>query len=251
VEAERPASVLAFRWEAQVALVALALLVSVTGIGGPPFRTLAGLPLVLVVPGHTLVALLWRGHPLGLAERAALAVGISLALAALSGLALNWTARGFGGAQSTVLLGTISLAALAGGAVRDQLDGAAPPALPRPGLAMRLLGGTALLLAVAAVAFSVRSAAQERGPGFTQAWLVPGSAGRLDLGVENDQGGAETYRLVLTAGGQTVRQWPAVRLRPGQRWSASATLPAGGAELAVYRSEQPRVVYRSVKMAAP
>jgi hypothetical protein len=249
MEAERRPSVFDFRWEAQVGLVALALLVSATGIGGTPLRVVAGLPLVLVVPGHTLVALVWRSHPLGLAERAALAVGISLALAALSGLALNWTARGFGGAQSTVLLGTISLAALAGGAVRDHLDGTGTPVLPRPGRSMLLLGGAAAVLATAAVAFSVWSAEHQRGPGFTQAWLVPGSAGRLDLGVENDGSGAETYRLLLTAGGQTVREWRAVRLRPGQRWTSTVPEPAGGAELAVYRSEQPTEIYRSLKVA--
>ncbi|TMC02450.1 MAG: DUF1616 domain-containing protein [Chloroflexi bacterium] len=251
MDTERPAAVMEVPWEAQALLVGLALLVSATGIGGAPLRVAAGLPLVLVVPGHTLVALVWRGHPLGLAERAALAVGISLALAALSGLALEWTPRGLGGAQTTILLGTISLAALAGGAMRDQLGKTAALALPRPGRLVVLLGGAAALLAAAAVAFSVWSAAQDRGPGFTQAWLVPGSAGRLDLGLENDQSGAETYRLVLTAGRQPVREWRAVRLRPGQRWSASAALPAGGAELDVYRSEQPGQVYRSLKVAAP
>jgi Protein of unknown function (DUF1616) len=250
VAAERPAPVIDLRWEAQVALVALALLVSATGVGGP-LRVLAGLPLVLVVPGHALVALIWRGHPLGLAERAALAVGISLALAALSGLALEWTPLGLGGTRSTVLLGTISLAALAGGAMRDHLGEAATPAIPRPARATVVLGAMAALLAAAAVAFSVWSAAQDRGPGFTQAWLVPASAGRLDLGLENDQSGAETYRVVLTAGGQTVREWRAVRLRPGQQWSSSATLPTRGAELDVYRAEQRDVVYRSVRVTTP
>ncbi|HEY4025498.1 MAG TPA: DUF1616 domain-containing protein, partial [Candidatus Dormibacteraeota bacterium] len=238
-------------------LVLLAVIVSVTGIGGPLPRLLAGVPLVLVVPGHALVALAWRGDPLGLAERALLDLGLSLSLAALSGLALNWTPWGMGGVQPPLLLGLFSLAAIAVVARRERGGSWAATAdawrrsLPPHRIHVRLAGAAAALL-VAAVAFSAWSAAEDHGPGFTQVWLVPRTAGRLDLGLRNDQPRADTYRLRLTAGGGTVREWSAVRLQPGQRWFATAALPAGtaaGAELAVYRAEQPRRVYRSLRLA--
>jgi hypothetical protein len=243
-------------WEALGVLVALAVLFSVTGAGDPVLRLLAGLPLVLVVPGHALVALAWPGQRLGMAERALLDLGLSLALAALSGLALNWTPWGLGGVQAPLLLGLFSLAAIAVVARREPrvswvaaLGGwrSAPPRSHHV-----VLCGTAVALLAAAVAFSAWSAAQDRGPGFTQAWLVPRAAGRLDLGLRNDQARADTYRLRLSAGGRTVREWPAVRLRPGQMWSATEALPGGaatGAELSVYRAEQPARVYRSLRVA--
>jgi hypothetical protein len=244
-------------WEALGALVAVATLITVTGAGDPVLRLLAGLPLVLVVPGHALVALAWPGQRLGMAERALLDLGLSLALAALSGLALNWTPWGLGGVQPPLLLGLFSLAGIAVVARREPRRpwSAALAGWRRsaaPGSHHAVLGGTAAALVATAVAFSVWSAAQDRGPGFTQAWLVPRAAGRLDIGLRNDQARADTYRLRLTAGGRTVREWPAVRLRPGQQWSAAAALPDGaatGAELAVYRAEQPAQVYRSLRVA--
>jgi hypothetical protein len=236
------------RWGALGTLVAVAVVISVSGAGGAPLRLLAGLPLVLVVPGHALVALVWRGHSLGRAERALLDLGLSLALAALSGLALNWTPWGLGGAQSTVLLGLLSLVAIAIVARRER--GTDWPALAPPPRAEALLAGAAAVLVVAAVGLSAWSAARSTGPGFTQAWLVPAAGGRLDLGVQNDQASAETYRLDLSAGGRVVHEWPAVRLQPGQRWSATAALPAGtGGELTVYRGRQPAQVYRRLRVA--
>jgi hypothetical protein len=246
-------------WEALAAFVLVALLVSVTGAGGQPLRALFGLPLVLAIPGHAVVALVWWGRALGVVERAALDLGISLALATLSGLALNWTPWGLGGHQSTILLGLGSLVAIAVLAVRDRSQASAGSAATGPGWVPGqrdavLLGAAGALLA-AALGFSAWSAAVDRGPGFTQAWMVPqgAGAGRLDVGLQNEQPRADTYRLRLTVDGRPVREWGAVTLEPGQRWSAAATLPAGAASgaavLTVYRTEDPAHVYRSLRLA--
>ena len=68
-------------WLALGAFVEVALAVLVLAGGSVPLRTLFGLPLVLVIPGYALTALLWGRHQLGAPERVVLSIGISLALA--------------------------------------------------------------------------------------------------------------------------------------------------------------------------
>ncbi|NQE51957.1 hypothetical protein C5S29_00090 [ANME-1 cluster archaeon GoMg3.2] len=57
-----------------------------------PVRSILGLPLVLFLPGYTLIAALFiRKDDLGGIERMALSVGLSIAISPLLGLALNYT----------------------------------------------------------------------------------------------------------------------------------------------------------------
>jgi hypothetical protein len=238
-------------WPALGAAVAVATLICTTGLGGTALRTLLGVPLTLVLPGFALTALVWPR--LGLAERAAVAVGVSLSLAALSGLVLDRTPLGLGAAQPA-LLGLVTLGAIAAIVRRDPSQPVATPGefAGRLGRREALLAGGAAVVLAGALAFSAFSAAIDRGPGFTQAWLVPQSGGRLDVGLRSGERQTETYQLRLTAGGAPVREWSDVRLLPGQQWSATAAVPAapgGTAELVVVRDADPTHVYRSLHVS--
>jgi len=78
-----------------------------------PVRIILGLPLVLFLPGYTLIAALFpRKDDLDAIERVALSFGLSIAITPLLGLALNYTPFGIRLAPVLTVLSvfTISLA---------------------------------------------------------------------------------------------------------------------------------------------
>ena len=251
-------------WLALGAFVGVALAVIVLANGSVPLRTLFGLPLILVIPGYALTALLWGRHQLGAPERVVLSIGISLALAALSALLLDWTPLGIGGGQQTLLLGLVALVAIVAVVLRDlrARGGRTEPGAggaPRPFASFKwrqaLLFGVAVAIVASAVAYSAHSALRPRGTGFTQSWIhvQDAKAGVVDIGLENDELQAETYRLQLTVDKRPVNEWRDVRLEPGQQWSTRLSLPQsrrqGVTELVVYRSDHPTTVYRKVQLS--
>ena len=50
------------------------------------------------------------------------------------------------------------------------------------------------------------------------------TTGGLDVGLQNDQRSADTYRLLLVVDSRPAGEWRGVRLAPGQRWSRTAAL---------------------------
>jgi uncharacterized membrane protein len=251
-------------WAALGAFTALAVAAELAGTGGL-LAIVFGLPLVLLIPGYTLTAVFWPSASLGVPEGAATAVGISLALAAASGLLLNWLPGGMDGRRSTVLLGLVALCAIATLLLRDRRG---PAGVDQERATIKtilsvvsvrphqvLLAAAALGLVVTAVLFAAQSAAHSSGPGFTQAWMVPERApgGRLAIGLQNEERRGYTYRLRLRTDRGQVREWDGVRLAPGQRWSTTTTAPAGAAggeaELLVYRSDAPYQVYRQLRVS--
>jgi uncharacterized membrane protein len=251
-------------WLALGAFVEIALAVIVLTDSGVPLRTLFGLPLILVIPGYALTALLWGRHQLGAPERVVLSIGISLALAALSAILLDWTPLGIGGAQQTLLLGLLALVAIVAIVLRDlgrrggrseAGAGRAPRLFASFKWRQALLFGIAMAIVASAVAYSAHSALRPRGTGFTQSWInvQDAKAGVVDVGLENDEVQAETYRLQLTLNKRPVNEWRDVRLEPGQQWSTKLSLPQSQgqrvAELVVYRSDHPTTVYRKVQLS--
>src|SRR4249919_523027 len=92
-----------------LAAVAMTLALLVPEIGQA--RALVGLPLVLFVPGYALTAAAFPAGRLGTIERLLFSVGASLALAALAGLLLQWTALGLRPAAWVIALGNLTLVA--------------------------------------------------------------------------------------------------------------------------------------------
>src|SRR5215207_5391095 len=86
-----------------LAAVAMTLALLAPEIG--PARAIIGLPLVLFVPGYALTVAAFPGGRLGAAERLLFNVGGTLAVAAIVGLLLHWTALGLRPAAWAVALG--------------------------------------------------------------------------------------------------------------------------------------------------
>jgi hypothetical protein len=231
------------------AVTAVLLAVELTGASGPlptALRLVAGLPLVLVLPGRALSVLL------GLAGRAQAgpvspvlwhgmwAAGLSLAASVLGGLALNLSPAGLTGPSWTIALGGLTLAACAGAAARGAARrphtalaacpaGATQPGggwrRRRPGGRSRAVAATGwalatLLVAGAAAGLAASGASGQPGPGFAQLWLVPARAGtgsQATVGVRSGYRQAERFCLVLQRGGRALASRQ-LTLSPGETW---------------------------------
>lgn len=89
---ERPAPDLVF---AAAWIVAAVVFIYVPVLNATPVRIVLALPVVLFIPGYCLIAALFPARPdLDLIERVALSFGLSIAVAPLIGLGLNYTPWG-------------------------------------------------------------------------------------------------------------------------------------------------------------
>src|SRR6266545_3521769 len=93
------------------ALAAVAMTLALLAPEVGPARALVGLPLVLFAPGYAIGAAAFPAGRLGRIERLLFSLGASLAVAALAGLLLHWTALGLRPAAWAVALGNITMAA--------------------------------------------------------------------------------------------------------------------------------------------
>lgn len=224
---------------------------------GAPYaaRAAGGTLLVLVLPGIALIRAFAGRRSVDPLPLVVFAVGLSLALTVMCGLALNLipsgvTARGMGTA-----LGVLTLLGCVVGLVRER------PAPPR----IHLLRGpmTQLLLLLPALAITVAAfevarggaADVQRGESFTQLYALPlRTPGGAVIGLQSHERRKTTYRLEVRRGGELVRTWPRITLAPGQsrRILLSLTLSSTGRLSArLFRSDRPRVVYRRIHITLP
>ena len=237
-----------------LAAVAMTLALLVPELGQA--RALVGLPLVLFVPGYALTAAAFPAGRLGTIERLLFSVGASLALAALAGLLLQWTALGLRPAAWVIALGNLTLVASLIALVRRWRRPAVDSAQRVAGMTLVEGGlmGLAALLVACALLIARDGALQQRATGFTQLWVLPDSAFQQDsvrLGVNNREPGEVGYRLLVTASGTIIGSWPRITLGPDEQWEATVALPAAQpaaatVEAVLYRLDAPETAYRRV-----
>jgi Protein of unknown function (DUF1616) len=223
--------------------VAAAMVLLLTAGGGAAItilRILAGLPLILILPGYALGTLMLpagSGRPphIGpLLWRAMWVPGLSLAATVLGGLVLNLTPVGLTRVSWTTLLTAVTLAALAASTclpARRSAKGTRGPRTPSGGGSWHtgpLVGYAAAALAIsgAAVGLAVASAGWGHSPGFAQLWLVPAASGEAGLGVRSAYSGAETFHLVLRGDTNALLSWD-FTLGSGQTWRRTISAPVG------------------------
>lgn len=240
-----------------LAVLAIAVAMGIVPVSNVAVRALCTLPLVLVLPGYTLVEAVFPVNTLEGIERLLFSLGISIAVAIVCGLVLNWTPWGLQATAWAISLGGVTLGAhtvaarrRAGAAcaarqshIQIQLDA-------RPWI----LFGVAVAIAAGAIVVARAGAARQQSPGFTQLWMVP--SGTTDrpaarLGVRDMETRVERVRLRITLGRRVVREWPLLTLHPGGTWETALALPttwssATPVEAKLYRSDDPTVVYSRV-----
>lgn len=212
--------------------VAAALVTGLIGGGGPGIawlRVLAGVPLVLVLPGYALTAFaLPARSPRGFSPvlwRGLWTAGLSLAVAVLGGLVLNLTPAGLTRVSWAILLAGVTILALA---VTAWLRTSSPRSgSPRPTGVAAGYAVAALALAGGATWLAVASGGWQPTPAFAQLWLVPGTTTtKATLGVRSAYPDARAFRLVLKNGTRQEGTWD-FTLTPGQTWRRTIPAPAG------------------------
>jgi uncharacterized membrane protein len=225
-----------------------------------PAAAVVGLPLVLLWPGYALTAAAFPRPAISPAERLAYSLGLSLAVAALGGFALNGSPFGLRAASWGVLLAGVAIIAASVALVRRRVPGCAPvagtvavPLRSRLTPWQGLLLGAAVLIAGGAIAVARAGDEGARATAFTQLWLIPsaGEVAEARLGVVNLEAEPCDYRLELWLDGRVVTVVP-LRLTPGERWETTVLLPMGppdglAVEARLYRAETPDQPYRTVR----
>jgi Protein of unknown function (DUF1616) len=232
---------------AVTAAAAMVLLLTTSGGAAiTALRILAGLPLVLILPGYalgTLVLPAGSGRPphIGpLLWRAMWVPGLSLAATVFCGLVLNLMPVGLTRASWTIALTVVTLAALAASTFlpaqgpsvpRTAVKGTRGPRTPSGGGSWAtgpLAGYAAAAVAIsgAGVGLAIASAGWQHSPGFAQLWLVPAASGEAGLGVRSGYPGAETFHLVLRSTTNALLSWD-FTLGSGQTWQRTVSAPVG------------------------
>ncbi|MBA2720929.1 MAG: hypothetical protein H0U52_17060 [Chloroflexi bacterium] len=206
---------------------------------------------LFLIPGWLLTTRLLPDSIHGGASRAAASIGLGISFAILAGVILELTPLGIAAAPWLLLA-----VALGGGLQLALRFSRTRPRVARFGgvsTGQVALLGVSVLLAVGALGLSRVSVVTRAPAELTQLWLLPQSDGSIRLGVANYGRAGQDYRLVLQSPAGAVRDWPAIRLEPGQVWEETLSeRPAGRGELRgiLYRLEEPAEPYREVVLAA-
>jgi hypothetical protein len=246
------------------AAAAVLLVTGIIAAAGPAvavLRALAGLPLVLVLPGYALSTLLLPagsalpGHVNRVLWHCIWVTGLSLAVTVLGGLALNLTPAGLTRASWAISLTVLTMVALAASAClrawRSRAGTAREVRARRPARSPSIASYSiasysivryrivrykvaylvaALAVTGAAIGLAQVSAGWQRTPGSAQLWLVPArnstAAGQATLGVRSAYRQAEDFHLVLRRGTRTVGTWT-FTLASGQTWQQTVTAAVG------------------------
>ena len=95
------------------------VIITVPPLNATPLRAVVGFPLVLFLPGYSLVSALFpRKDELDLLERIALSIGLSICIVVFIGLALNYTPWGIRLGPILLALSAFTLIETAVSAVR-------------------------------------------------------------------------------------------------------------------------------------
>ena len=252
---------------AAVAIVALALAV-VAGTPGLAAGVLVAAAVILI-PGVAVVLALFPGGGTENLLRSVTAIGMGFAVMIVGGIVVNQVGVPLTAPTWLALVAVAVVVAVVGGVAvalrrrrattRGRFEPAAVAAAPTLDWHLKPVQIALMLAAVLIVAGSIRIAeagvADQPVAGFTQLWVLPGSGQTaVQVGIQNDEGTAQTYRLVLVRGTRVLKSWPALRVDQGAAWTVELPIPAGGSgavEARLYRATDPSVVYRSVTYWVP
>lgn len=190
-------------------------------------RLLLAVPLALFLPGYGLLSALLPRGGLATVERAIIAVGASVALTIIGGIALALSPVRLSPLSWSVMLAAVSLATLALAWRRRTVAGVAGPRFSRP--AVPLAGAVMILIAsllLADVLLGARFiAGQQFSPPPEQLWMLPTeSARQVRLGMQAGAGGGE-YVIRLSSAGETVAEY-ALELAETEQWQTELTVSA-------------------------
>ncbi|HYI21488.1 MAG TPA: DUF1616 domain-containing protein [Candidatus Limnocylindrales bacterium] len=210
-----------------VIVLAVSVPVAVVLDVSPLFRTLLGIPLVLLLPGYAYVCAVFPSFDLPAVERLLISVGGSIALAILAGLLLAWTGIGLTPLTWSLALSALTVIGCAAAWMRRVERGTVGPSfsfvtMPRMGALMVIL---ALLIVANVLAGSRLIAGAQQSPAPAALWMFRVDEPPADarLGVRADGDGGE-YTVRLSSSGAVLEEYP-LELESGEVWETLVDLP--------------------------
>lgn len=236
-----------------VLIACIAGILVLLGVNDPAIRAVFGLPLVLFIPGYTVIAAAFPGQELRTTEKLLISGGLSVALAALGGLLLNRLPGGLQTSSWAALLIAITLIASVVAWFRRRQNASAEPFHLNLDLRQALELSAALIIVVIAVQLSKAPLPPIGVSGYTEAWILPDPAQAqvVHVRINSMEFTNMAYSVQITLNGKAINQWNAVSLKPGGKWEGIITLPNAltrndEVEAKIYRLDQPNTVYRNV-----
>ncbi len=241
-------------------LAILCMLIIRAGVTVPAIRAIAGLLLVLILPGYVLFAALLPSRPVDSAESLLIMTGSSIVIAILMGLCLALLHQKLEAKVWALALGLFTLLGCLVAVLRRRGS-----YLPIHAPVFAHLKWQPLVLLLAAVFLAAGAVRLASGPitnpanlqGYTMLWILPsGSAapGAIRVGVVSNEFTPTSYNLVLEANGQIQNVWKNIELAPGASWEGTYQESANSMPLPIqvflYKSDNPNVIYRQVKLSS-
>lgn len=223
----------------------------------PGFAAVGAILLVLVLPGHAALSATYPRLTFGVAELAALSIGLSLAFSALSSLVLNWTGPGLTRDTWTVTL-SVATAAMYLIASYRNAETLTLPAFLHPPNTARIVGLSLCALLVAGLittAFTVaqHGAEHQPRPGFMTLGIHQSRPSRVVIDVDNRGDSPQSLRLRVRYAGRSLGSQQ-LALPAGGRTARVVVLPAGaqgGVVTAVLLRAGETRPLRSVRLPLP
>lgn len=253
-------------------------------LNGTPVRVILGLPLVLFLPGYSLIALLFpRRAELDTIERIALGFGLSIAIVPLLGLALNYTPFGIRLGPMLTVLSLVTISFAFGAILRRRMIPATDRFEVDFGAAIRHFRASfsaeatkldrilsvillsAIVVAIAMVIYVVVTPKQ--GERFTELYILGpggkasdyptklkvGEGGEVRIGVVNHEYALVAYHLEVKLGGELIGE-ERLELEHNETWERpftfTATRPGTDQKLEffLYKAGEPEEPYRTVHL---
>ncbi len=233
----------------------------------PVIGVVLGLLLVFILPGYALTEILLRKYTFDISYILLLTLGLSVAIAIISGLALNLLPSGLQPASWVLILGLLTIIfSLLALYLRQGVPttmtmtsrgGAQRHTLPLYGY---ILGSLSILITTGSIVYSINSAQQQPRPGFTQFWILPavqsGKSCSVHLGVRSFEKTSVTYHVTVSVNNIQLVPLPDITLTPQNEWDVTVPVMPGAAGSAyvagqLYRVNQPKSLYRSVDLLVP
>lgn len=196
-----------------------------------PAQAVLVAPLVLLLPGYALAALIFPPGAIDRELRLVFTVVFTISVISLGGLVLQ-TVIELSAAVYAALLLTATVACTAGALRRRATGDWVPPLQSRlPRIGFGPIAGFAAALVLAGCAIAVATAGQHRQlerERFTAMWILPRGTGNdfsATIGLQNEEGSSRIYELRASQNGRPLRHWR-LRLDPGDEWRGSVAASA-------------------------
>jgi capsular polysaccharide biosynthesis protein len=217
---------------------------------GSPARVIAGIALVLVLPGAALGrAVLARGEPVP--ERIAVALGASAIVVTLAALVLDVVRLPLEASVWVLVLVMLTGVAATVGYLRGLPERARKLRLTRPrGTDALLVGLSLALIAGALVLGATPLPAPRATPGSTALWIEASGRGGASAIARSDELRRSSYELAVTIDGRKVAA-STFRLDPGEQYRVAvpSALKAGARiEALLYRLDGRPRLYRRAEL---